>query len=61
MTMSGDFTLNPFESLSHTADLSIRLDGESFYDIDPNELSVDEFASLKKHGLVGEKKVRIGY
>ncbi|CAG9135984.1 unnamed protein product [Plutella xylostella] len=58
MTMSGgDFSLNPFESLSQTAEHSIRLDCESFYDDDPNELSVDEFASLKKHGLVGDKKV----
>ncbi|KAJ2947574.1 hypothetical protein O0L34_g17367 [Tuta absoluta] len=57
MTMSGgDFTLNPFESFS-TAETSIRLDCESFYDNeDPHELTVDDFASLKKHGLVSEKK-----
>ncbi|KAG6444971.1 hypothetical protein O3G_MSEX003691 [Manduca sexta] len=56
MTMTGgDFTLNPFESLTGNEN-SIRLDSESFYDDDPNELTVDDFASLKKHGLVGEKK-----
>ncbi|XP_026731698.1 uncharacterized protein LOC113496621 [Trichoplusia ni] len=56
MTMSGgDFTLNPFESLT-SAEHSIRLDCESFYEDDPNELTVDDFASLKKHGLVSEKK-----
>ncbi|KAI5637747.1 RZZ complex, subunit zwilch domain-containing protein [Phthorimaea operculella] len=57
MTISGgDFTLNPFESFS-TAETSIRLDCESFYDNeDPHELTVDDFASLKKHGLVSEKK-----
>lgn len=56
MTMSGgDFTLNPFESLT-SGEHSIRLDCESFYEDDPNELTVDDFASLKKHGLVSEKK-----
>ncbi|XP_053605768.1 uncharacterized protein LOC128672559 [Plodia interpunctella] len=55
MTMSGDYTLNPFENISN-AEHSIRLDCESFYDEDPNELTVDDFASLKKHGLVAEKK-----
>nr|XP_049693129.1 uncharacterized protein LOC110373326 [Helicoverpa armigera] len=56
MTMSGgDFQLNPFESLT-SAEHSIRLDCESFYEDDPNELTVDDFASLKKHGLVSEKK-----
>ncbi|XP_075975984.1 zwilch kinetochore protein [Anticarsia gemmatalis] len=56
MTMSGgDFTLNPFESLTG-AEHSIRLDCESFYDDDAHELTVDDFASLKKHGLVSEKK-----
>lgn len=56
MTMSGgDFALNPFESLTNT-EHSIRLDSESFYEEDPNELTVDDFASLKKHGLVSEKK-----
>ncbi|XP_068624675.1 protein zwilch [Battus philenor] len=55
MTMGGDFTLNPFESLG-TSDQSIRLDSESFYGDDPNELTVDDFVSLKKHGLVSEKK-----
>ncbi|XP_060802132.1 protein zwilch [Amyelois transitella] len=55
MTMGGDFTLNPFENIS-SAEHSIRLDCESFYDEDPNELTVDDFASLKKHGLVSEKK-----
>ncbi|XP_072949977.1 protein zwilch [Epargyreus clarus] len=55
MSMGGDFTLNPFESLS-TAENSIRLDTESFCIEDPNELTVDDFASLKKHGLVAEKK-----
>lgn len=56
MTMSGgDFQLNPFESLT-SAETSIRLDCESFYEEDANELTVDDFASLKKHGLVSEKK-----
>lgn len=55
MTMGGDFTLNPFESLS-TAENSIRLDSESFCIEDANELTVDDFASLKKHGLVSDKK-----
>lgn len=56
MTMSGgDFTLNPFESLTN-AEHSIRLDCESFYEEDCHELTVDDFASLKKHGLVSEKK-----
>lgn len=56
MTMSGgDFSLNPFESLTNPEN-SIRLDCESFYDEDPNELTVDDFVSLKKHGLVAEKK-----
>ncbi|CAB3222288.1 unnamed protein product [Arctia plantaginis] len=56
MTMSGgDFTLNPFESLT-SAEHSIRLDCESFYEEDCHELTVDDFASLKKHGLVTEKK-----
>ncbi|CAG4969901.1 unnamed protein product [Parnassius apollo] len=55
MTMGGDFTLNPFESLT-TGEHSIRLDSESFCAEDPNELTVDDFASLKKHGLVSEKK-----
>ncbi|XP_045449260.1 protein zwilch, partial [Melitaea cinxia] len=55
MTMGGDFTLNPFESLTGT-DHSIRLDTESFCIEDCNDLTVDDFASLKKHGLVNEKK-----
>lgn len=55
MTMGGDFTLNPFESLTG-ADHSIRLDTESFCIEDCNDLTVDDFASLKKHGLVNEKK-----
>ncbi|CAH0674101.1 unnamed protein product [Spodoptera exigua] len=56
MTMSGgDFQLNPFESFT-SAEHSIRLDCESFYEEDANELTVDDFASLKKHGLVAEKK-----
>ncbi|KAJ8719141.1 hypothetical protein PYW07_016697 [Mythimna separata] len=56
MTMSGgDFQLNPFESLT-SAEHSIRLDSDSFYVEDPNELTVDDFASLKQHGLVSEKK-----
>ncbi|XP_046967222.1 uncharacterized protein LOC124535168 [Vanessa cardui] len=55
MTMGGDFTLNPFESLT-TTDHSIRIDAESFCIDDANELTVDDFASLKKHGLVNEKK-----
>lgn len=56
MTMTGgEFTLNPFESLS-AAENSIRLDCESFYEEDQHELTVDDFASLKKHGLVAEKK-----
>lgn len=56
MTMSGgDFTLNPFESLS-AGENSIRLDADSFYVDDANELTVDDFASLKKHGLVSDKK-----
>lgn len=55
MTMGGDFTLNPFESLT-AADHSIRLDTESFCIEDCNDLTVDDFASLKKHGLVNEKK-----
>ncbi|XP_013142227.1 PREDICTED: uncharacterized protein LOC106106224 [Papilio polytes] len=54
MTMGGDFTLNPFESVS-TGEHSIRLDSDSFYAED-NELTVDDFASLKKHGLVNERK-----
>ncbi|XP_013173770.1 PREDICTED: uncharacterized protein LOC106122375 [Papilio xuthus] len=55
MTMGGDFTLNPFESVS-TGEHSIRLDSDSFYAEDTNELTVDDFASLKKHGLVNERK-----
>lgn len=56
MTISGgDFALNPFESLTG-GEHSIRLDCESFYEDDPNELTVDDFASLKIHGLVAEKK-----
>ncbi|XP_052754511.1 protein zwilch isoform X1 [Galleria mellonella] len=55
MTMGGDFTLNPFDNIS-TAEHSIRLDCESFYVDDTNDLTVDDFASLKKHGLVAEKK-----
>ncbi|KOB78489.1 Protein zwilch-like protein, partial [Operophtera brumata] len=40
MTMSGgDFALNPFESLTG-GEHSIRLDCESFYEDDPNELTV---------------------
>ncbi|XP_049870970.1 protein zwilch isoform X1 [Pectinophora gossypiella] len=55
MTMSGgEMTLNPFESISH-GDLSIRLECESLYDED-HDLTVDDFASLKKHGLVASKK-----
>ncbi|XP_034828863.2 protein zwilch [Maniola hyperantus] len=55
MTMGGDFTLNPFENIA-SSEHSIRIDAESFCIEDPNELTVDDFASLKKHGLVGEKK-----
>ncbi|XP_052739694.1 protein zwilch isoform X2 [Bicyclus anynana] len=55
MTMGGDFTLNPFETIA-TTENSIRIDAESFCIDDPNELTVDDFASLKKHGLVSEKK-----
>ncbi|XP_041968847.1 uncharacterized protein LOC121725791 [Aricia agestis] len=55
MTMGGDFSLNPFESLT-SAEHSIRLDSESFCVEDTNELTVDDFASLKKHGLVSDKK-----
>ncbi|XP_061705258.1 protein zwilch-like [Cydia pomonella] len=55
MTMCGEFSLNPFETLS-SGDHSIRLDSQSFYEDDPHELTVDDFASLKKHGLVTEKK-----
>ncbi|CAH2261905.1 jg6986 [Pararge aegeria aegeria] len=55
MTMGGDFTLNPFENIA-TSENSIRIDAESFCIEDPNELTVDDFASLKKHGLVTEKK-----
>ncbi|XP_059058600.1 uncharacterized protein LOC131852039 [Achroia grisella] len=55
MTMGGDFTLNPFDNIS-SAEHSIRLDCESFYVDDNNDLTVDDFASLKKHGLVAEKK-----
>ncbi|XP_073952221.1 uncharacterized protein [Choristoneura fumiferana] len=55
MTMGGEYSLNPFESLS-SGDHSIRLDCESFYEDDPNELTVDDFASLKKHGLVSDKR-----
>ncbi|GBP71503.1 hypothetical protein EVAR_57068_1 [Eumeta japonica] len=55
MTMGGgDFTLNPFESKLN--ENSIRFDSESFYEDDPNELSVNEFVSLKKHGLVPHDK-----
>ncbi|KAJ0177922.1 hypothetical protein K1T71_006795 [Dendrolimus kikuchii] len=55
MTMTGDFTLNPFESLSGT-DHSIRLDCEPLHDEDEHELTIDVFTSLKKRGLVTEKK-----
>ncbi|CAG9579647.1 unnamed protein product [Danaus chrysippus] len=53
MTM-GD-TLNPFENLTST-EHSIRLDTESICIDDENELTVDDFTSLKKHGLVNERK-----
>ncbi|OWR47437.1 hypothetical protein KGM_210691 [Danaus plexippus plexippus] len=53
MTM-GD-TLNPFENLTST-EHSIRLDTESVCIDDDNELTVDDFTSLKKHGLVNERK-----
>ncbi|XP_047517944.1 uncharacterized protein LOC125057997 [Pieris napi] len=55
MTMGGDFTMNPFENYG-TTENSIRLDSESFCVEDNNDLTVDDFASLKKHGLVSEKK-----
>ncbi|KAL0832257.1 hypothetical protein ABMA28_001705 [Loxostege sticticalis] len=55
MTMGGDFTLNPFDTLSH-GEHSIRLDCESFCVEESSELTVDDFASLKKHGLAPEKK-----
>ncbi|CAG9787108.1 unnamed protein product [Diatraea saccharalis] len=54
MTMGGDFTLNPFDNLN-SGENSIRLDCESFCVDDVNELTVDDFASLKKHGLVDKK------
>ena len=53
--MGGDFTLNPFETIT-TSDHSIRFETESICLDDGNELTVDDFASLKKHGLVSEKK-----
>ncbi|CAH2040708.1 unnamed protein product, partial [Iphiclides podalirius] len=55
MTTGGDFTLNPFESLT-TGEHSIRLDGDSFFAEEANELTVDDFASLKRHGLAGERR-----
>ncbi|XP_045496770.1 protein zwilch [Colias croceus] len=55
MTMGGEFTLNPFESYT-TTEHSIRLDSESFCVEDTNDLTVDDFASLKSRGLVSEKK-----
>ncbi|CAH2085310.1 unnamed protein product [Euphydryas editha] len=54
MTMGGDFTLNPFEILS--SEHSVRLDADPLCADDCHELTVDDFASLKKHGLVNEKK-----
>lgn len=54
MTLGGDFTLNPFENKS-SAENSIRIDCESFYEDDDNDLTVDDFASLKQLGL-SEKK-----
>ncbi|RVE54581.1 hypothetical protein evm_000702 [Chilo suppressalis] len=56
MTMGGDFTLNPFDTFNG-GEHSIRLDCESFCAEDANELTVDDFASLKKHGLVDKKDV----
>ncbi|CAH0723588.1 unnamed protein product, partial [Brenthis ino] len=55
MTMGGDFNLNPFEAIA-TSDHSIRFDTDSICIEDGNELTVDDFASLKKHGLVNDKK-----
>lgn len=55
MSMGGDFTLNPFENYGNTEN-SIRLDSESFCADDANDLTVDDFASLKKHGLVSDRK-----
>ncbi|KAL4716326.1 hypothetical protein ACJJTC_014806 [Scirpophaga incertulas] len=55
MTMGGDFNMNPFDSLAG-GDQSIRLEYESFCADEDHELTVDDFASLKKHGLVAEKK-----
>ncbi|CAK1541318.1 unnamed protein product [Leptosia nina] len=55
MSMGGDFTLNPFENYG-TTENSIRLDSESFCVEDTNDLTVDDFVSLKKHGLVTDKR-----
>ncbi|XP_050680283.1 protein zwilch isoform X2 [Leptidea sinapis] len=56
MTMGGEFNLNPFESIS-TTEHSIRMDSESFcFEEESNDLTVDDFVSLKKHGLVSDKK-----